>query len=78
MFSCVQAQHPNTSGRSQVSKPFLNCAGSHLDVIFDKARGPDAGLHVETDVHLHIRFLVGQLDDWHLDKREWDGKRDAR
>lgn len=52
-----------------------NTSASHLDVIFNEARRPDAGLHVETDVHLHVRFLVGQLDDWHLaDEGETEGR----
>lgn len=67
----------STLGAGPVPKPFLNCAAPHLDVIFDKARCLDACLHVETDVHLHIRFLVGQLDDWHLDE-EGGGKRRGR
>ena len=39
---------------------------SHLDVVFNEARRLHPSLHIETDVHLHLRFLVCQLDDWHL------------
>lgn len=42
---------------------------SHLNVIFNEACCLHTSLHIETDVHLHLRFLVSQLDDWHL-KRE--------
>lgn len=42
---------------------------SHLYVVFNEARGLHTSLHVEADVHLHLCFLVGQLDDRNL-KRE--------
>lgn len=63
-----------------VSERLLSCAASHLDVIFDEARRLDARLHVETDVHLHVCFLVGQLDDWHLGERgrQWETEKRTR
>lgn len=61
-----------------VSERLLSCAASHLDVIFYEARRLDARLHVEADVHLHVRFLVGQLDDWHLGERGRQGETEKR
>lgn len=43
----------------------------HLNVIFNEARCLHTSLHIETDVHLHLRFLVSQLDDWHLQRGEY-------
>jgi hypothetical protein len=39
---------------------------SNLNIFFDEVCGLDARLHIKADVHLDLRLLVCQLDDWHL------------
>ena len=36
-------------------------------VLFDELSAPHSIVHVEADVHLHLRVAVGQLHDRHLE-----------
>lgn len=38
----------------------------YLKIAFDELCCFNSSLHIEADVHFHLRFMVSKLDDWHL------------
>lgn len=38
----------------------------YLQVAFDELGCFHSSFHIEADVYFHLRFMVSELDDWHL------------
>lgn len=43
---------------------------TYLHVILDEASSFNSGLHVKTDVHFDLGFLIGQFNNWYLYKKK--------